>query len=63
MKFRDEEITDVMVINADSEKQLCSYIKDIAERYRLVDLQYSVVVNNVNHTLFYSALALVRKEG
>ncbi|MHA1437974.1 MAG: hypothetical protein ACTSPD_10390 [Promethearchaeota archaeon] len=62
MKFRDEKITDVMVINASTEKELCVYIRDIAEKYRLVDLQYSVVVNDANHTLFYSALALVCKE-
>ena len=58
MQFRDMDIDDVIVIGPRQCKDFTKEIKELHEKYKVIDLQYSVTVSKWG-TVAHYALALV----
>lgn len=61
MKFRDMEIDDIIVLEDLTKEELETELKNMANKYKLIDLQFSSIRGIVDGTL-HSALALVRNK-
>ena len=61
MKFRDMKIDDIIVLENLSKKGLENKLKELANKYYIVDLQFATYhTTAINAFTFHSALALVR---
>lgn len=60
MKFRDMIIDDIIVLEDLTKNQLETQLKDMANNYEVIDLQFSSITTS-SGTL-HSALALVRNK-
>lgn len=60
MKFRDLEIDDILVVGPYVDALLEKELKEIADTYNIIDLQYSTSVQH--NFIGHSALVLVRNK-
>ncbi len=61
MKFRKEQVDDVLTIESDNHYTFCKKILKSGEKYIIIDVQYAVLKVS-NKVAMYSALILARKK-
>lgn len=55
--FREQEVVEVKVLDAEMKRDLENQIKELMEKYTIIDLQYSTHYKQL--TTVYSALVLL----
>lgn len=58
MKFRKEEVDDVLIIESESSLDFSKQILELGDKYIVIDVQYNIRV--IHNLTIYSALVLVR---
>ncbi len=61
MKFRKEQVDDVLTIESDNSYVFCQKILNLNKKYIVIDVQYALIKVSPK-IVMYSALILVRRK-